>query len=137
VKRALIPVLLALALPATAAANPPSPSMRFAYDVATAHMGSPANCTSMDLQTIPNGEQGFAALASPAPLEPQPCYIYMARWIAAPRSFGNACRTFYNILADMQGIDASYAAMPFACRVRVLFLMNHPYYLERHYAPVD
>ena len=132
-RRALLPVLLVLALPACAAANPPSPSMQFAYDVATAHMGAPADCTSMDLQTIPNGEHGFAALASPAPLEPQPCYIYMARWIAAPRSFGNACRTFYNILADMQGIEANYPAMPRECRVRVLFLMNHPVFLEGRY----
>lgn len=132
-KRAMILSLLLLTVPASAAANPPSPSMQFAYDVATARIGAPANCTSMDLQTIPNGEQGFAALASPAPLEQQPCYIYMARWIAAPRSFGNACRTFYNILADMQGVEASYSAMPSACRVRVLFLMNHPDYLT-HYA---
>lgn len=132
-KRAIALTVLSLTFPAFAAANPPSPSMRFAYDVATARMGSPANCTSMDLQTIPNGEQGFAALASPAPLEPQPCYIYMARWIAAPRSFGNACRTFYNILADLQGIEAGYAAMPRACRDRVLFLINHPLYLSRRY----
>ena len=131
-KRAMVFSLLLLVVPASATANPPSPSMRFAYDVATAHMGSPTNCTSMDLQTIPNGERGFAALASPAPLEPQPCYIYMARWIAAPRSFGNACRTFYNILADLQGIEAEYAAMPRACRVRVLFLMNHPAFLGRY-----
>lgn len=132
-RRSLCIALLALALPASAAASPPSPSMQFAYDVATAHMGAPANCTSMELQTIPNGEAGFAAIASPMPTEPQPCYIYMAQWIAGYWHFGNACRTFYNILADMQDMEVDFPAMPRACNERVLFLLNHPHYLEHRY----
>lgn len=123
-RRALgIAVVALLLCTSTSTAAPLSPSVSYAYRLAEQNWGPPPSCT-LDLQVVGDAEISGS-------MEVQPCAIYIARTFAAPRYFGNACRMMFNALAYIHGVDYYAAAMPRACRVHVLFLMNHPRYLRR------
>jgi hypothetical protein len=117
-------VALGLLAP-TAQAAPFSPTLEFGYELATQHLGAPVLCTEMDLQTVANAP-GFLGESSATPIEAEPCYIYAARRLAAPREFGAACRLMFNAVATLDGSGATFAAMPHACRSHLLYVWNNP-----------
>lgn len=130
----LLPVIaLALVSPSTAQAQPLSPAAEFAYRVALQNVGAPDLCTSIERGVIPNRGTSFAGETSIPPATPEPCHIFLARWLNPQYEFGAACFAFYRMLAMLDGWSWSGMYAPHPCRVRILWLLNHPHYPERRF----
>lgn len=101
--RILLIAGLALGLLAPAAqAAPFTPNLDMAYHLAAEHWGEP-NCTSVDMEIVPNGSlgdlQGEATIAT----EPEPCFLYLVRKLADPRNFGLACAVEFHEVGHLTG----------------------------------
>lgn len=128
---ALASALLFLGIGAVvkACAAPLSPSAQFAYNVASNYYGG-TGCESVDTEIIPSGAAGLVAESS-APGEP--CFIYVSRELAGSNEFPKACGVFISVVATFHGYPGSFHTLPQTCLDHELFLLNHPYYLERRF----
>lgn len=122
-------VIFLCGLAVKACAAPLSPSAQFAFNVASNYYGG-TGCESVDTEIIPSGAAGLVAESS-APGEP--CFIYVSRELAGSNEFPKACGVFISVIATFHGYPGTFHRLPQTCLDHELFLLNHPYYLERRF----
>jgi hypothetical protein len=131
---------------APSGAEPFTPELTWAYELANEHWGGvPTQCTSIEFAIVPNGSlgdfEGEATLPEPGEA-PQPCWLYLIRRDAAPNWFERACAVIRHEDGHLHGLHHStspnsimYPTVPFVpgqCMDAGLFLLNHPNRFGRH-----
>lgn len=133
-KRILLIAGLALGLLAPAApAAPFTPNLNMAYRLAVAHWGEP-NCTSVDMEIVPNGSLGDLRGEATIPTEPQPCFLYLVRQLAQPSYFEMACAVTFHEVGHLTGhvhssnprsiMYPEVTFIPAPCERAMLWVMN-------------
>lgn len=134
----LLLILGALVAPSSVQGAPFSPGLEYAYRLSLHYWGgAPANCTSIDFEIVPDDSlEDHAAGMATIPVEPEPCFLYVSRFLAKPNVWGFACGVILHEAGHLHGFEHSpdpdnvmywtLERLPEICQRAMLFQMNHP-----------
>lgn len=108
IRRGICTLALALIAAAPANAAPFTPGLERVYTVAVNYWGGePTNCTSIEKTIVPDEFMSDHLGEATVPLEPEPCFLDIARSLAKPMNVGTACGVMVHEVGHLRGLEHS------------------------------